>query len=220
MARRRISQKGRKRQLPEKDDGKWRSCTEGDLPLFPFFLFSGKDEKQSSGGKDEGRREKQENMPEEREVAGPGCGRRNEKRRKDAASSFSCFCPIPLFSRNDALRRRRGFRRSSEPPTTEVAGFSPREPEGPRKRKMTPHPCTQRAPDGFPDRLTAACSCGRLGCAGGWGRHAGYPAIWEAASASLYVARVTLVLFAASGTFAVTRDQPSFPRLDSRSRMR
>lgn len=93
-------------------------------------------------------------------------------------------------------------------------------PEGPRKRKMTPHPCTQRAPDGFPDRLTAACSCGRLGCAGGWGRHAGYPAIWEAASASLYVARVTLVLFAASGTFAVTRDQPSFPRLDSRSRMR
>ena len=93
-------------------------------------------------------------------------------------------------------------------------------PEGPRKRKMTPHPCTQRAPDGFPDRLTAACSCGRLGCTGGWDHHAGYPAIWEAASASLYVARVTLVLFAASGTFAVTRDQPSFPRLDSRSRMR
>ena len=85
---------------------------------------------------------------------------------------------------------------------------------------MTPHPCAQRAPDGFPDRLTEACSCGRLGCAGGWGRHAGYPAIWEATSASLYVARVTLVLFAASGTFAVTRDQPSFPRLDSRSRMR
>lgn len=107
-----------------------------------------------------------------------------------------------------------------EPPTTEVAGFSPREPKDPRMRKMTPHPCTQRAPDGFPDRLTVACSCGRLGCAGGWGRHAGYPAVREAASASLYVARVTLVLFAASGTFAVTRDQSSFPRLDSRSRMR
>ena len=40
-------------------------------------------------------------------------GRRNEKRRKDAASSFSCFCPIPLFARNDALRRKCEYHRSS-----------------------------------------------------------------------------------------------------------
>ena len=130
--------------------------------------------------------------------------------------SNAVICPV---ARHQPVSRFPGCP-LCEPPTTEVAGFSLRRPEGSRKRKMTPHPCTQRAPDGFPDRLTAACSCGRLGCAGGWGCHAGYPAIWEATSASLYVARVTLVLFAASGTFAVTRDQPSFPRLDSRSRMR
>ena len=36
---------------------------------YSFFLFSGKDEKPSSGGEGEGRREKQENMPEERKAA-------------------------------------------------------------------------------------------------------------------------------------------------------
>ena len=86
---------------------------------------------------------------------------------------------------------------------------------------MTPCPCMQYARTGFPGSLTETYSPRRLNCTDGQGCHADYSSGAEqTARACLYTERVILVLFAASGTFAVTRDHSVSTRVDLRRRIR
>ena len=75
------------RRRDEKDSFPRRKTENGDparKAVFLFSLFSEKDKKPSSGGEDEGGREKQENMPEERKVAGRGW--KTERKKKERRS--------------------------------------------------------------------------------------------------------------------------------------